>query len=387
MAEQEGEKSFAPTEKRKQDAARNGDVLRSRDLATAVGVLIGAAWLKFAGPWMFDALQDTLRASFSLDRAAIEEFAPGKVLVAALVAVLPPVFLLGALVLAGSVFSQVGLSDGRWIAANLAPKASRLNPLSGLKRMFGPQGWIELAKGLGKLLLLGVIAYGWSSGRIAGMVGLGHGDLRGQLLLAWDAMTSLAFALAAGLVVIALVDFPIQWVRRYLRLRMTLQEIKDEHKDAEGSPEKKAAIRNKQRQLAMGAMQQAMAKAQFVITNPTHFSVAMVYDPDLAPAPVLLAKGRGEKALAMRELAAELGVPTLEIPPLARSVYFTTRENQMIREDLYAAVASVLAFVLSLKSGDNPQLPPIDLPIHMRFDADGRPEAIVDLKTATPRPS
>lgn len=387
MAEQEGEKSFAPTEKRKQDAARNGDVLRSRDLATAVGVLIGAAWLKFAGPWMFDALQDTLRASFSLDRAAIEEFAPGKVLVAALVAVLPPVFLLGALVLAGSVFSQVGLSDGRWIAANLAPKASRLNPVSGLKRMFGPQGWIELAKGLGKLLLLGVIAYGWSSGRIAGMVGLGHGDLRGQLLLAWDAMTSLAFALAAGLVVIALVDFPIQWVRRYLRLRMTLQEIKDEHKDAEGSPEKKAAIRNKQRQLAMGAMQQAMAKAQFVITNPTHFSVAMVYDPDLAPAPVLLAKGRGEKALAMRELAAELGVPTLEIPPLARSVYFTTRENQMIREDLYAAVASVLAFVLSLKSGDNPQLPPIDLPVHMRFDADGRPEAIVDLKTATPRPS
>jgi flagellar biosynthetic protein FlhB len=168
---------------------------------------------------------------------------------------------------------------------------------------------------------------------------------------------------------------------------MTLQEVKDEHKEAEGSPEKKAAIRNKQRQLAMGAMQQAMQKAQFVITNPTHFSVAMVYDPDLAPAPVVLAKGRGEKALAMRELAAELGVPTLELPPLARSVYFTTRENQMIREDLYAAVASVLAFVLSLKRGDQVQLPAIDLPIHMRFDADGRPEAVIDLKTASRQPS
>lgn len=387
MAEQEGEKSFAPTEKRKQDAAKNGDVLRSRDLATAVGVLVGAAWLKFAGPWLFDAMQDTLRASFTLDRTAIEDFAPGKLLTGALTAVLPPVFMLGVLVLAASVFSQIGLSDGRWIPGNLAPKASRINPLSGFKRMFGPQGWIELGKGLAKLALLGTIAYNWASGEIQHLVGLGRGDIHGQLVIAWDAITSLAFALAAGLVVIALVDFPIQWVRRYLRLRMTLQEIKDEHKDAEGSPEKKAAIRQKQRQFAMGAMQAAMLKAQFVITNPTHFSVAMIYDPDLAPAPVVLAKGRGEKALAMRELAADLGVPTLEIPPLARSVYFTTRENQMIREDLYAAVASVLAFVLSLKRGDHTALPAIDLPIHMRFDADGRPEAVVQLNRAETKPS
>lgn len=387
MAEQEGEKSFAPTEKRKKDAARNGDVLRSKDLATAVGVLVGALWLKFAGPWMMDALQDTLRASFTLDRAAIEDFAPGKLLTGAMIAVLPPVFLLGGMVLAASVFSQIGLSDGRWIPSNLAPKASRINPLSGLKRMFGPQGWVELGKGLAKLILLGFIAWSWASGRLAELVGLGQGDIHGQLVTAWDTITSLAFALSAGLMVIALLDFPIQWIRRFLRLRMTLQEIKDEHKDAEGSPEKKAAIRNKQRQFAMGAMQQAMAKAQFVITNPTHFSVAMVYDPELAPAPVVLAKGRGEKALAMRELAAERGVPTIEIPPLARSVYFTTRENQMIREDLYAAVASVLAFVLSLKRGDSAQLPPIDLPIHMRFDAEGRPEAVIDLKTAAARPS
>ncbi|OZA72098.1 MAG: flagellar biosynthesis protein, partial [Sphingomonadales bacterium 39-62-4] len=305
----------------------------------------------------------------------------------ALVAVLPPVFVLGAIVLASSVFSQVGLSDGRWNMGNLAPKASRINPMSGLKRMFGTQGLIELGKGLAKLALLGTIAYSWASGELSKLIGLGHGDIHGQLVQAWDAITSLAFALAAGLVIIALLDFPILWIRRFFRLRMTLQEIKDEHKESEGSPENKAAVRNKQRQLAMGAMQGAMAKAQFVITNPTHFSVALTYDPDLAPAPVVLAKGRGEKALAMRQLAAELGVPTIEIPPLARSVYFTTRENQMIREDLYAAIASVLAFVMSLKRGDNPQLPPIDLPIHMQFDADGRPEAIVQLNRAAAQPS
>lgn len=375
MAEQEGEKAFAPTEKRKQDAAKNGDVLRSRELATAVGVLVGAAWLKFAGPWVFDALQETLRAAFTLDRGALEDFAPRKALTGAMLAAMPPVFLLGALVLASSVFSQIGLSDGRWMIGNLKPKASRINPLSGLKRMFGPQGWIELAKGLAKLALLGTIAWSWARGELFRLIGLGQGDIHGQLLHAWDTVLSLVFALGAGLVVIALIDFPIQWVRRYLRLRMTLQELKDESKESEGAPEKKAAIRQKQRQLAMGAMQGAMRKAQFVITNPSHFSVAMIYDPEIAPAPVVLAKGRGEKALAMRELAAEFGVPLLEIPPLARSVYFTTRENQVIREDLYAAVAMVLAFVLSLKRGETPLLPQVDVPVHMRFDAEGRPEA------------
>lgn len=387
MAETEGEKSFAPTEKRKQDAAKNGDVLRSRDLATAVGVLVGAIWLKFAGPWVFDVMQDTLRSSLIIDRASIEDFAPRKLLIGAMIVALPPVFLLGGLVLASSVFSQIGMSDGRWIPSNLAPKASRINPLSGLKRMFGAQGWIELGKGMAKLALMGTIASVWGSGELSKLISFGHGDIHGQLVLAWDAITSLAFALSYGLIIIALIDFPIQWLRRFFRLRMTLQEVKDESKESEGSPEQKGAIRQKQRQFAMGAIQSAMLKAQFVITNPSHFSVAMIYDPELAPAPVVLAKGRGEKALAMRQLAAEMGVPTLEIPPLARSVYFTTRENQVIREDLYSAVAVVLAFVMSLKRGDTPELPAIDVPMHMRFDAEGRPELVASLNPRLAQPS
>jgi flagellar biosynthetic protein FlhB len=132
------------------------------------------------------------------------------------------------------------------------------------------------------------------------------------------------------------------------------------------------AIRQKQRQLAMGGVAKAMREAQFVLTNPSHFSVAMAYDPARAAAPIVLAKGRGDKALAMRELASELQVPTLEYPALARSVYFTTRENQVIREELYAAVAGVLAFVLSLKRGESPVRPAIEVPVALRFDADGR---------------
>ncbi|WP_338466874.1 EscU/YscU/HrcU family type III secretion system export apparatus switch protein [Novosphingobium sp. ZN18A2] len=375
MSESAGEKSFAPTAKRKQDAAKNGDVLRSRELTTAVTVLLGAAWLKLAGPWMFAVMRDALRAGFMWTRADISDFTPGTMLLGLAGAALPPVLALGGAVMLGAVAAQLGFGDGRWVIGNLAPKASRINPAAGMKRVAGPQGWIELGKSLLKLALLGAIAWAWGRANLPRIVTLGGGNVEGQLAAAWDALTGLVFALSAGLLVIALVDFPIQFLRRFFRLRMTQQEMKDETKESEGSPENKAAQRQRQRQLAMGGVSRAMREAQFVITNPTHFSVAMAYDPEKAAAPVVLAKGRGEKAMAMRELAAEHGLPTLEYPALARSVFYTTRENQVIREELYAAVAAVLAFVLSLKRGETPSPPRVEVPVALRFDADGRREA------------
>ena len=367
-----GEKTFAPSDKRKRDAARKGDVLRSREMATAVAILVGAAWLKLAGPWLLEGLADALRAGFVWDRAAIDDFAPHRIMLFLMTLMLPPVLVLGCVVAAAGLVSQLAFGEGRWNGGNIAPKPSRLNPLSGLKRMFGLTGLIEMAKGIAKVTLLGAIAWVWASGRIAALFGLGHGTLQAQLAFGWEAVTTLLFALAAGLVVIALIDFPIQWLRRTMRLRMSQQEVRDEHKQAEGSPERKAAIRQRQRQIAMGGVSHAMRDAQFVITNPMHFAVAMAYDPGRASAPIVLAKGRGDKALAMRELAAELAVPVLEYPALARSVYYTTRERQVIREELYAAVASVLAFVLSLKRGEPVKPPAIDVPVALRFDAEGR---------------
>jgi flagellar biosynthetic protein FlhB len=375
MSEAAGEKTFAPSAKRKRDAAQRGDVVRSKELTTAVTVLIGAAWLRFAGPWVFGKLAASVRGGFIWDRTTIEDFAPQQMLLAALIAAMPPVLVLGGGVMFSAVALQLTLGEGRWVPGNLAPKASRLNPLAGLGKVFGPQGWIELGKGLLKLTLLGSMLYVWARPRLTTMVGLGTGTLAGELAMAFDMLTSLAFTMAAGLMAIAMLDVPVQLVRRFMRLRMSRQEMRDEGKESEGSPETKQAQRNRARQLSRGGVQRAMQEAQFLITNPSHFAVAMSYDPDKAPAPVVLAKGRGDKALAMRDLAAELGLPTLEIPPLARSVYFTTRENQMIREELYAAIASVLAFVLSLKRGDAPPLPHVDVPQTLRFDAEGRPEA------------
>ncbi len=150
--------------------------------------------------------------------------------------------------------------------------------------------------------------------------------------------------------------------------------MREETKQAEGSPEMKMARRQRQRDLARGSVGKAMRDAKFVVVNPMHFAVALTYDPALAPAPIVLAKGRGETALAMRDIASEMDLPVLQYPQLARSIYFTTRANQMVREELYVAIASLVAFVLSVRRGEKPRLPQIDVPEELRFDADGKPE-------------
>ncbi len=370
--EPSGEKSFEPTDKRKRDAAGKGDVLRSKELATAAAVLVGATWMSWAGGWLYDALVQSLHQGLVWDRADVDDFAPGAMMMTMMIAVLPPIIVLGALVILSSLVSQLGFGTGIWVPKNLAFKGSRINPLSGLKRMFGPNGLIEIVKGLAKIGLLGTVAWAWGLSHFAGLTTLGRGDLAQQLGFAWDALITLAYWLGGGLLLIALADVPVQFFRRNKRLKMTLQEVRDESKEQDGSPEQKAAIRDRQRRMAMGAMAPAMREAQFIITNPTHFSVALAYDPERADAPILLAKGRGDRALAMRELAAEMELPVLQYPSLARALYFTTREKQIIRHELYGAVAAILAFVYSIKRGENRDAPDINVPVELRFDADGK---------------
>lgn len=373
MSETAGEKTFAPTDKRKRDAANKGDVLRSRELATAAAILFGAAWLVFAGPWLLGEMSNIARDGLVFDRRDIADFQPGPMLIAGLAIALPPVLSVAAPMILLALVTQLGFSgEGRWVNKSMSFKGSRINPLAGLKRMFGPTGWIEMGKGIVKVALLGAIAWSWGRSWLETIIGLGAGNLSQQLSAAWGAITSLLFALAGGLVIIALVDLPIQIMRRNQRLKMSHQEMRDEHKEQEGSPEAKAHRRQRQRDIAAGGVAGAMREAQFVLTNPTHFAVAMIYDPDRAAAPLVLAKGRGDKAQAMKELAREYGVPLLEFPQLARSVYYTTRENQTIREELYSAIASVLAFVYSLKRGERRPAPLIEVPLELRFDADGR---------------
>ncbi len=373
MAEETpGEKTFEPTHKRRADAAKNGDALRSREVATVAAVGTGGLALLGLGPWLNDSIGQVARAGFTFDRAALDGFAPGAVMGEAALALLPPVMAIGLVVAIITIASQLLLGEGRFNPGNAAFKGSRINPLSGLKRIFGVQGLIELGKGLLKLGLLGGIAWWWAAGRLPGLLALGHNPLETQINLSLDAISSLVGVLLIGLLIIAGIDYPLQIFQRNKRLKMSLQEIKDENKQSEGSPEMKSARRQRQRDLARGGVAKAMKEAQFVIVNPLHFAVALTYDPALAPAPVVLAKGRGETALAMREIAGEEGLPLLEYPQLARAVYFTTRPNQMVREELYVAIAALVAFVMALKRGQRPRRPVIDVPPELHFDGDGK---------------
>lgn len=377
MAEETaGEKTFAPTPKRRQDAAKKGDVLRSKELGVAAATGAGALALWGLGAWLNEGMARIARAGFVFDRRALEGFTPGAAMGDAALAALPPVMALGLIVAAVTAVSQVllGGAEGRFVIGNTAFKPARINPLSGFRRILGWQGLIELGKGLAKLALLGGIAWWWGRDRVPQLLMLGTLPLEAQLAQALEAVTSLVGALLIGLVAIAAIDYPLQRFQRDKRLKMSLQELREETKQSEGSPEMRSLRRQRQRDLARGGVARAMKEAQFVIVNPLHFAVALTYDPARAPAPLLLCKGRGETALAMREIAAEEGLPVLEYPQLARAVYFTTRPSQMVREELYVALASLVAFVMALKRGQRPRRPVVEVPQGLRFDGDGRPE-------------
>jgi flagellar biosynthetic protein FlhB len=348
-------------------------VLRSKEVATAAALATGAAMLVLTGPWLADSIAGVARLAFRFDKSELDAFTPAAMLSGAAAALLPPIAVLGLAVAGMTLAAQLLLGEGRFVPGNLAFKGSRINPLAGLKRMLGMNALIELGKGLLKVGLLGAIAWWWASANLAPLLELGTSDLNAQIGYGLDAFAGLIGVLLIGLLVIAGVDYPLQRFQQSKRLKMSLQDLRDENKQAEGSPEMKSARRQRQRDLARGGVARAMQEAQFVIVNPLHFAVALTYDPARAPAPLLLAKGRGETALAMREIAAEAGLPVLEYPSLARAVYFTTRENQMVREELYVAIAALVAFVMALKRGDRPRRPAIAVPSALQFDGDGRP--------------
>ena len=372
MAEYEGDKTEAPTAKRRKDAIERGDVLKSREFATALIVLAGCGWIAMLGPQMIKACEGLMTASFRFGRADIEDWSPMRPLIQAGLGFAPTVGGLFLIAMIAAVLSQAGLGSFRFNGTLLQPKFSRVNPASGLKRIFGPTGWIELGKSLLKVALLGSIG-AWlmwktaqptlglsTSSDVAGVVG----NLGGTFV--W-----ILFTMAGGLVLIAGVDLPIQIVRLLGKLKMSKQEVRDENKETEGSPEAKQHLRQRQREMSRRSVRKAVATADVILTNPTHFSVALRYDRVNDNAPVVVAKGRGITALAIRDVAGDEKIPILEYPMLARAVYYTSREGQEIRDDLYPAVATVLAFVFGLNQQAGKVPPAVDVPTTARFDENG----------------
>lgn len=365
------EKTEAPTPKRKQKAAEEGQVLRSRELATAAVVLAGVVWLALSGPALLGALKTVMRESLQFGRADVEDFQPLRPILSVGLTLAPSLIFLFAITIGVSVASQAGIGGANFQPKMFGFKASRINPGAGLKRMLGVHGWIELGKGLMKIALLGAIG-GWMLWSMRNdALGLVAGDVQSSVSALGGRLILLLLVMSGGLLLIAGYDVPIQLIRLLNKLKMSKQEIKDEHKQAEGSPETKGAQRQRMREIFKRSARSSVQSAHVVLTNPTHFAVALRYERGQDEVPVVVAKGRGETALAIRELARELEKPILEYPALARAVYYTSREGQQVRDDLYVAIATVLAFVFGVNLRAGGGQPNVIVPETALFDENG----------------
>ncbi|MGV7122666.1 MULTISPECIES: flagellar type III secretion system protein FlhB [unclassified Sphingopyxis] len=368
------QKTELPTQKKLKDSAREGDVLMSKELATALMMLAGAGWLFAAGGWLVDSAGELIKRGLTLDAGDIAHFAPGEAVMRNGVEILLPLASLFALAIGASIAAPAMLGSLGWRGKALGFKGNRMNPLSGIKRIFGPQGVIELVKSLAKVLLLGTIGYQLVAHSLPAIMSMAQADLNAAIGLAGRAVGHSMLAMAGGLVVIALIDVPAQWYQRTRRLMMSKQEIKEEMREADGAPELKQAQRQRAHEILSGSARKAVSDATVILTNPTHFSVALRYRPGQDAAPVVVARGRGDVALSIRELARTANVPILEYPQLARAIYFTARAGRTIPEELFVAVATVLAFVFQLERAMAEGLgqPVVDVPVTHRFDPEGR---------------
>ena len=371
------QKTEQPTAKKLADSAREGDVLMSRELATALMMLAAAGWMVAAGGWFVQSAGDLVRRGLTLNAADVADFAPAEALMRNGVEILLPLASLFALALGAAVAGPAMLGSMGWRGKALHFKGNRINPLSGLKRMFGMQGATELGKALAKVLLLGSIGYWLVASSLPAIMTMARVDLIAAIGLAGKAIGHAMLVLAGGLVVIALIDVPVQWFQRNKRLMMSKQEIKEEMRQSDGAPELKQAQRQRAHEILSGSARKAVSEATVVLTNPTHFSVALRYRPGTDAAPVVVARGRGDVALSIRELARAASVPMLEYPQLTRAIYFTARAGRVIPEELFVAVATVLAFVFQLERAvaDGLSQPAIDVPPSHRFDPEGRRQA------------
>lgn len=353
MAESESgqDKTEEPTEKRRREAREKGQLPRSRELNTLAILMAGAGGLLIYGADLAGALLRLMRSNFELSReTAMNTESMLQLLGASAYLAAQGLWPILLMLLVAAIVGPIALGGWLFSMDALQPKFSRLNPLSGLKRMFSAKSLLELSKALIKFLVVLAVALLVLSADRDALLALAHQPLEQAILHSVRVVGWSAFWMACSLLLIAAVDVPYQiWDNRQ-KLLMTKQEVRDEYKDSEGKPEVKSKIRQMQREMAQRRMMAAVPEADVVITNPTHFAVALKYDPAGGGAPLLLAKGNDFLALKIREVAQEHKVMVMESPALARAVYYSTELDQEIPAGLYLAVAQVLPMSTSSSS-------------------------------------
>ena len=370
MAESESgaDKTEDPTEKRKKDSREKGEIARSKELNTLAIMLAGSAGLLIFGGALAQDMMELMRYNFSLSREVLLNpdsmglflLHSGKIALLALQPVLVTL-LIAALV------GPISLGGWLFAAGSLAPKFSRMNPAAGIKRMFSAKALGELLKALAKFFIILIVALLVLQSDIDDLLRIAHEPLELAVIHSLQVVAWSALWMACGLILIAAVDVPVQLWESHQKLLMTKQEVRDEHKDQEGRPEVKQRIRQLQRDMSQRRMMAAIPDADVIITNPTHYAVALKYDAEKGGAPMLLAKGSDFLALKIREIGEKHNILLLESPALARSIYHSTELEQEIPAGLYLAVAQVLAYVYQIRqhqAGKGKRPDPLkDLPI------------------------
>ena len=379
------ERTEQASPKRLEKAREEGDVPRSRELATVTVLLAAGLGMLMLGNHLNEALKSSLSSGLNFDRSAA--FDPLYLLtnishsISSLLIAFAPFALLLLIVAIGSP-----ALIGGWIFSGkaLTPKFSRMNPIRGLTNMVSKNALVELIKSIAKATLVGSVAYFVISHDMEPIMSLSTQPVKTSIGNVGDLMLSGFLSIVGALVLIAAIDVPFQLYHYANKLKMTKEEVRQEMKESEGNPEIKARVRQQQREMAKRRMMSEIPNADVVITNPTHYAVAIKYKEEGMRAPVVVAKGADAIALKIREIAAEHHVTTLESPKLARALFAHTELGDEIPEALYSAVAEVLAYVFQMRvfnreGGFRPEVPNT-LPVPDSLD----PHSLLPAKTLEP---
>lgn len=357
------EKTEEPTSKRLEEARKEGQVARSKEIGTVILLLAGAMAIFIFGGLIASSAMDLMRFNFDIPIGEISDpkfmfkHVQGSMSLAGLL-ILP---LLVSLFIAGAL-SQIVVGGWNFSTKAVMPKLNKISPLAGLKRMFSKNSLVELVKAVLKTTLVLVVSTWILLGMKDEFLFLSHMPLEEAIAKGANMILLSFIAISSSLILVAAIDIPWQLFQHKEQLRMTKQELKDEFKNTEGNPEIKSRIRRLQMEMAQRRMMEDVPEADVIITNPEHYSVALKYDEKQGGAPILLAKGVDELAFKIREIGEFHKIPVLASPQLTRALYYTTEIGDEIPENLYMAVAQVLAYVFHLSKGGKNKMPNIELP-------------------------
>jgi len=349
-----GEKTEKATPKKRKDAREKGQVLQSTEVSTTFCAMTMFGLLYIIWPWFTERME--LIYTMHLGAHSILLPSPGltineimgiitRVLIEMLITIAP---ILGVALVAGVAINIIQVGP-LFTTKSLQPKINKISPISGFKRMFSSKTLVDMLKSILKILVLGYIAYTDFVTLLDEFPGFIGRDVRLAFIYIMRQAFMTALRMCMAMILISIIDFIYQWWKFEKDLRMSKQEVKDEFKMTEGDPQIKGKIRAKQRQMSAMRMMQSVPEADVVITNPTHFAVALKYDDEVSKAPMLIAKGADHMARKIREVAKENNVEIVENPPIARALYESCEIDQEIPADLYQAVADILVFVYRQK--------------------------------------